>query len=447
MDTQNGQDLVYDSELFDVWGTFISNTQAVQIRIDDKFRPNMTDPNIKYKKGVFDIIFATLYFSGDEVEEMFTPEEGGGKIPNIFFSLEPKNNLDNIFTSFGLELDISSIEKEFGAEPVPEGIYLTGNLNNTLTGKKAYRLKLNTNNIYMRVEYSSNSHLIDFALSSDIEAEDNDNFTNINIIKENGRKVMIVKFDEEYFSKNNDSLYFIVHTKDQIPEPKLQYYVFKYITSQNIDDISAIMNPKIHSLDVSEQEKNRKYTIKFSPLNFDEGVIYYIKAIYKDQVDDDENINTIAISEAKGKNVQITKPNKDGDKIIYNLEVNKEISYIKVLAKYNFVYGKYIYLYTPYENKLWEITYKDNYQQTFNNANKIRRFKLNFDSQSIPEYINVKIININKVIEHPILCFSPTDSHCNENREQLGKEGEMWIKKEQFIKENFYFTVECIDEN
>ena len=29
-------------------------------------------------------------------------------------------------------------------------------------------------------------------------------------------------------------------------------------------------------------------------------------------------------------NVQINKPKKEDDKIIYNIEVNKEISYIKV---------------------------------------------------------------------------------------------------------------------
>ena len=54
MDTQNGKDLVYDSELFTVWGTIISNTEVVKIRVDPRFRPNIND-NIQYKKGDFDM--------------------------------------------------------------------------------------------------------------------------------------------------------------------------------------------------------------------------------------------------------------------------------------------------------------------------------------------------------------------------------------------------------
>ena len=447
MDTQNGEDLVYDSDFFDVWGTLISNTEAVTIRVDPRFRPNINEVN--YTKGVFDIIFATLYFSEKDMEK-FKPKEGEGNIPNIFFTLEPKNNVDNTFTSFGLELDISSIEKEFGAEPVPEGIYLTGNLANTMFGKKAYLLKLDPNKHYLRIEYSSNSYFVNFALSSNVEAEENDNFTNINVTEEYGKNVMIVKFEDDYFSRNITSLYFIVFTKHNNADSKLQYFVLKYLTLQKLESFPESIKPASSRLNITnENGDKRNFVIKFHPLFYDIGVTYFIKAVYEDQVIFEENINSIAISEAKGKNVQITKPNKDNGMIIYTLNSDKEISYIKVLVRFNFLYGKYIYLYTPYETDINEITYCNNCQKQITNAKKKERYELlfapNIVLKDLKNYIKITVNNY-KGDKPPVLYFSPTDSKCIENRAQLAKGGEMWISKQQF-SDHFYFLVECLDAN
>jgi hypothetical protein len=456
MDTQNGEDLIYESGFFNVWGTLISNTQAVQIRIDPNYRPKVDDQNIIIKTGVFDIMFATLYFSENDMDK-FNPGEGEGNIPNIFFTLEPKEPQKYQFSSVGLELDISSIEKEFGAEPVPEKIYLTGNLNNTIFGRKVYHLKLNPNHIYLRVEFSANSYFVNYALSTNFEAEENDAFNNkINVTEEHGRYVIIVEFDED-FLQNNDYLYFIVFTYKNNLEPKLQYYVFKYITSQNSDDIINFLKPINNKLKVTKDDINQ-YTIKFAQLHYDEGVTYFIKGIYKDEVDYNENINSIAISEAKGINVQITNP-KINDLIVeYNLKTTQEISYIKVYGRLNLIDGKYIYLYTPYETDVKEIEFKYNEYtvETVEKANKKARYELIFDtnilannfveSENIPNYIKVKLSNYNGN-QPPVLYFSPTDSKCIDNRQQLAKGGEMWVKKEQFQDEHFYLLVECPDEN
>jgi len=445
MNTTDGKDFVYDSDYFDVWGTLISNTEAVTIRIDDHYRPNINEVN--YTKGVFDIVFATLYFSEDEMNK-FQPKEGEGKIPNIFFTLESKTN-ENIFSSFGLELDISSIEKEFGAEPTPEGIYLTGNLNNTVLGKKAYQLKLDPNRHYLRIEYSSNSYFINYALTSDIESEETDDL-NITITDGYGKKIITVIFEDDYFEKNSNYLYFIVFTNYRNADPKLQYYVLKYLTSENLQNLADTLIPVSSRLDVTKlNTDNTKFEIKFNPVLYEIGVTYYIKAIYKDQVNFEENINTIAISEAKGLNIQIGKPEIIDGMIKYTLNSNQEVSYIKVLARFNFLYGKNVYLYTPYETDITEIQYENNASVPITNANKKQRYELVFRTgtlDNVKNYIKV-IVHNDKGIQPPVLYFSPTDSKCIQNRVQLAKGGEMWIKKEQFHNENFYFLVECIKEN
>ena len=455
MDTENGDDLVYDSELFDIWGTIISEAEAIRIRIDPKFRPNIDDQDIKIKRGVFDITFGALYFSINDMNDMKPKDDGGNNNTlNIFFTIEKNKSVACNFTSFGLELDISSLEKEFGAEPVPEEIYLTGNLNNSLLGRKTYRLKLNTNNIYLRIEYSANSYFVDYILSADIRAEESDPFNYVNIKEEYGRKVLIIQFDEEYFSKNNDSLYFTIFGKNRKTDPKLQYFVIKYVTSQTLESLTDFFVPNSKLLEVTGDKPN--YLIKFSPLNYANNVIYYIKAVYKDQADFDENIYSIAISEAKGINVQITKPQMDDEKIYYNLKVDKDISYIKVLARSNFIFGKYIYLYSPYDAEIELITFSNPVAKTYENADKKKKYELIFNSQKltnyalkaddIPNYIKVKVSNY-KGNQPPILYFSPTDSKCIDNRQQLAKGGEMWIKKEQFEGEHFYILVECLDDN
>ena len=74
------------------------------------------------------------------------------------------------------------------------------------------------------------------------------------------------------------------------------------------------------------------------------------------------------------------------------------------------------------------------------------RYELIFDPQTIENYTKVEVYDYTGN-QPPILYFSPTDSKCNTNREQLAKGGEMWIKKLQFKDGHFYLVVECSDGN
>ena len=87
------------------------------------------------------------------------------------------------------------------------------------------------------------------------------------------------------------------------------------------------------------------------------------------------------------------------------------------------------------------------------NAKQIQRFRLDFeDGKKILYYMKVEITVVGDY-PTPLLCFSPTDSNCNENREQIvknpnGKSALMWLKREQFEKDEqeLYIKVVCQKE-
>ena len=71
------------------------------------------------------------------------------------------------------------------------------------------------------------------------------------------------------------------------------------------------------------------------------------------------------------------------------------------------------------------------------NAKKTQRFRLDLETgKNILYYMKVEVTVVGD-FPTPLLCFSPTDSNCNENREQIvknpnGKTNLMWLKREQF---------------
>ena len=86
-------------------------------------------------------------------------------------------------------------------------------------------------------------------------------------------------------------------------------------------------------------------------------------------------------------------------------------------------------------------------------ARKTQRFRLDFQTgKSISYYMKVEVIVVGDY-PTPLLCFSPTDSNCNDNREQIvknpnGKSTFIWLKREQFEKDDqeLYIQVICEKE-
>ncbi len=87
------------------------------------------------------------------------------------------------------------------------------------------------------------------------------------------------------------------------------------------------------------------------------------------------------------------------------------------------------------------------------NAKKIQRFRLDLEQgKNILYYMKVEVTVVGD-FPTPLLCFSSSDSNCNENREQIvknpnGKTNLMWLKREQFIEDDqeLYIQVICEKE-
>ena len=85
-------------------------------------------------------------------------------------------------------------------------------------------------------------------------------------------------------------------------------------------------------------------------------------------------------------------------------------------------------------------------------AYKFQKYELTFSNQgTIPNYIEVAVLNKKEGEPSPILSFSPKDQNAKESRLQLSKTpfttNTLWIKKEQFQNLHFYVGVECQGTN
>ena len=281
---------------------------------------------------------------------------------------------------------------------------------------------------------------------------------------------MTFQVPESVLSSNN-VLYMIVFYKGGIVlDSRLGNFVFQYMNTKEKENSFSFgpKNTKIEYEITGNNNGKKSYKISISPAEAIEAN-YYIKAIYKDTQINEEVKDTIAISESKGRYWQIDNPVlNDNQKLSIDLlNVEKEISYIKVLGKVDFEGTRDYYLYQPLDlngntpdqesidikpsNKIIELNYDTQKVKLTGNATnvyKIQNYKINFnDIKNIPNYIKVEAIS--KSERNQILYFSPSSSDCKTNRKQIGQAGKgstvnMWIKKEQLENKDYlYITVEC----
>ncbi len=468
MGLKDNKILEYDSNIFKIWSTIISSDNINLARFDPNFLPEYSKDNSI--QGVFDACFGTLFFSSDDVDKICN--KSGIDSPNIFLSIEKASNDVPEFSTMGLELSVYSDFKMGGINPIPEGIYLNGKASKMKVDRLLYLLRKDKTKPYLRVEYSTNSDKINFILSTNIDSDQNDYFPDLKLEEISGRKLITVKLSDQFFNSNDD-LYVIVLKKEPNINTKLDYFVFKYLTAEKESDFIEFMDKDKTKLEVDTSTTN-KYKITLNPIESTD-VTYYIKGVYKSGRVFGEIINSIAISESPGMYKQIYNPEyKHNQKISFDFECSKEISYIKVMARVNIHDQKMFYLYEPFEfkegeqsainiqksDKLIPIEY-DFYTNSLigvaASAYKKQKYQLVFKEQSstklnaieYPDYIKVKVTQKNALYS-PTLYFSPTNEDANENRLQLtwgnSYQNEMWIKKEQFMNDKFFVAVECYQE-
>ena len=456
---ENEQEIEYDKELFNFWATVVSEDNVVRARFDPTFQPEQDLE--KSVTGTFDLAFGVLSLSDEAIQRIYNDSEDA----YLVCALEKQNNDVPDFISMGLELSIYSNYKTLGINSVPEGIYLNGKISNAVSNRLTYRLDLDKNKPYLRIEFAANSRFINYTLTSDITSDKNDDTLNIGTSVECGRTIITATLTKEYLEKDKN-LFFIIQSENI--DPSLSYFVFQYICLENSWDYKDYLRKDDSQIQVSEIS-SEKYRVSFRPINADD-VTYYIKAYYQEEFNNDENVDTIAISSCKGKNMLIHNPEYKNT-LSYELEVSEKVSYIKVMARVSEKSQRKFYSYAPHainQNQevkeynmiktedVQTIKYELNYNMIIANAldaKKKQKYKLVFEPNSpdkIPNYIKIDVSR-EKGNFSPYIMFSPTDAEAINDRLQLAKgnevSNEMWIKKEQFINKNFYFVVQCQEEN
>ena len=451
-------DFQFNGKLLKIWGTVITEEHAYRARSSQEYKPKESDSNPVY--GIVDGPLGLLYLNQSEIERFKTDPN---KNYSLFFSVEMLNATQTNLTGVSLEV---SILGEQGREEInsviPENVYINGKLtNNEYFGIHflRYKLKIDRNNPYMNIEFSSSSIFVNWCVSNDEYTPENYTFPESFSEKRNGRTIYKFKIPENPEIKNY--LYLIIFNIDkQTIEPELSNFVFKYM---NFKDSSTFYNLEQTAIDKSTNN-GKDYVVTFKPgKNYKEGeeLTYYIKGVYYDTMNVDEIKDSIAISESQGIWRQLNNPliREDGIIEIRLENVEKELSHIKVMVKlklnalveYLLYDIAYIHADTkpessrkcePIENGYIEIIYNGTAKYTMidfevkNRERYLQKYKLRFqDSFYIPRYLKVETKStsseLNKV-QNQIIYFTKYNK-----REQLAQKGYgydnvMWLKREQF---------------
>ena len=434
-------------KILDIWAKIISEEEAYNARFNEGFKP-LRDSNCY--NGTFDNPFGNLVISEKEIDKY---QRTTKKDAYIFFAVEASRRFNYFLNSISVELGVFTSEDE-NENPLfaPEKVYVNGN--HRYIGK--YKLRVNKNKPYIRIEYSSNNNLLVPYIDDNTES-----------ITINGRTLYTFKLPDSFESNN---LGFEIIYKGQYSsypsvDDKYLHYTFKYISSDSKSKFKDFSISKdeltVTKMQIDTSEYN--YIIKFNPIscrNCD--VTYIVKAIPVENYDTKEIINTIAISEMEGILLQVKNPeiNKDNTISLKLKRINKNIKCITVLAKiqklsiYEMVLYKPQFNFIEKRNELIELKYDSFAKKVSYSSNeffKKQNFKLIFDG-IIPNYIQVE--SKSRISSsRQILYFSPVNDY-KKNRQQMAQEPyknitNMWIKKQQFQNsgENLYFMVECIGDD
>ena len=349
--------LKYNDQLFKISGRIITLDDAYTARVNPSFNPAELNNSVL---GACDGPFGVLYLNKTMVEKFKSNDQ---KEYALFFKIESDNKkLPSNLT--GANLEVSVLREQNANESklfVPENVYINGKLsNNEQLGKSHFRHKLlvDNNNPLMLIEFSSNNEDVKWAVSKNPNEEKNSTFNKISEEFVDGKSKYLINItdivdnnsiylnvfyksnnttdkNKNSTDKNNNSTDKNNNSTEKI-NSKLAYYVFKYIRG---NDARNLFDVKLKTRNVSLSKKDKTYTLQFEPAlenkAEEEDVTYYVKGIYKDSFVKGEKLESIAISESPSINLKVHNvSNSSSGKIELKLEnVEKELSYIKVLAK------------------------------------------------------------------------------------------------------------------
>jgi ssDNA-binding Zn-finger/Zn-ribbon topoisomerase 1 len=442
-----------DKPMFTIWGLVITEEEAYYARYDKSYKP-LKDRAIK---GHFDGAFGILYISSEDIKKYNIKDE---EKRYLFFSVEINDNIQYEFYGASVEIFITEDDPYTPIRYCPENVYINGKL-----GKRnymTYKLKTNFDKPFLNLDISINNPSYSFSLHTNESMILDSIIGNYSVYNyTNGRRIMSFPFTYEFLI--NNTVYISIYNVQGEPDEKLSNFIFKYVNEEEPYDIKSNI---LKNDTVQLQKDNDSYTITFNKINHTD-VVYYIKGTYENSFNDEELIDSMAISERNGLYKQLNNPVSDEEgKIKVKLDRKNRITFIKVLAKITHEARKLYLLYNPVLSEKEPITriytptseiisIKYNGRKHFvsckfqssTEKEYRQRYRLFFKSD-LPYYLKVETIS--ETLPNQIIYFSQDDPDGITNRLQLAQEGSslsnvMWIKREQIYNSDnsLYIPIQC----
>ena len=323
MKSNEKRNTIYDNSI---------DVNAMVLTTDDifKFKADPTyikiDPNTV--KGVFSssINVGNAYLTEEDIKKFDKVTD----IPWLFIYLTKTNDIPDEFTKMTIEAAVAKTNNDVYTSV---NIYQYGKLG--IDEKNVYKLKGDTVKKYLRVQFSSNSGIINYSIRRQKDNDYRKNDTSIAIIKNewiNGRGLLTMRLED------GEDIYLTVfktNSNINIDEIYLTNYVFKYVCVEKMEDYKEYRVKD--DLIKYDQNKNTLTFNKIKDIQDPKNVIYIVKLIKRDNYLQNENINTIAITQSSGQSFGYENLTSETDQIVVELKdvsVNT-VYYYNVIAQIN----------------------------------------------------------------------------------------------------------------
>ena len=309
---------IYDNSI-DVNAMILSTEDIFKFKADPTYIK--IDPNTV--KGVFSsaINVGNAYLTEEDIKKFDKVTD----IPWLFIYLTKTSDIPDQFTKMTIE---SAVAKSNNDVYTSINIYHYGKLGTDEIN--VYKLKADIVKKYLRVQFSSNSGIINYSVRRQKDNDYKKNDTSINIVNAewiNGRGLLTMKFE------NGEDIYLTVYKTGLIKDDEiyLTNYVFKYVCVEKIEDYKEYRVVK----DLIKYDSKKK-TLTFNKIKDvqdPKNVIYFVKLIKKDNYLSKENIHTIAITQSSGQSNGYENLTSTNDELVIEL---KDIS-INTVYYYNII--------------------------------------------------------------------------------------------------------------
>ena len=332
---------------FELKCMILSEEMIYDIKLNPENLPDFEDNKNIIFNGFYDSAVKTGYIhikKNDFQKVNITIDEK----PILVMKINKNSNYKGMTNFKRINLEAAVIQESI-FNPISEKIYQYGklNLNNN---KHVYVLQTNSEKKLMRIHFSANSGKINWAISTNNGDTKNSSFSETRSEFLNGRILYTFNSNPD----KNDFLYLtIFHDDDKAESEKITNYVFKYINSINLTSYKEYKlsdsSVKINVTDSSNDKKN--YNLIFSPVTGYEElqISYMIKFVSKDDMLDDEDYQSIAVTESKSFVKEYLNPEVIDGKISIEINNINEIDYryVQVIAQ---IKDKNIVEYVSYDS-------------------------------------------------------------------------------------------------